>query len=215
MVPYNDIILIGVKNQCSERVNDLLKFTACAHTDTHTHTQMAENWNLDVWAPGLLTSLSEQLDTRRHHSDSLFSDLPSSSFQGKPVRRQVLPVAGPSCYVRARARVCLIHLWRLAMEHINKQGKPERGILMTKWSDLSSEIIVWNCLCQLLSFCSVLQGPVCGTRKVPTAGERSPWGSCHERVSCACLSSRCRQRVGRFTAGPAEHARSYLSLGTL
>ena len=67
---------------------------------------------------------------------------PSISFQGKQVKQQVLVRTGPSRLPGRERAVRLIHLWLEATEHINRQGKPLGGILMPKWSHLSSEMIV-------------------------------------------------------------------------
>lgn len=99
--------------------------------------------DLDLLAQDLLAFFDEQVDIRRDKSESVFSRTsPSNSFQGKQVKWQVLPPAGPSCLPQHAHAVSLIHSWLFAIEYINKQGKPLRGILMPKWSNLSSEIIV-------------------------------------------------------------------------
>lgn len=177
--------------------------------------------NLYLLAPVLLTSFDEQVDIRRHQLESLFSRTsPSNSFQGKQVKWQVFLSSGPSCLPQCAHTVGLIHSWLFTMEYINKWGKPLRGILMPKWSNLSSEIIVWNCLCQLPSFCSVLQGPVCDGRTNSLQLNSYPLGAALVTVwPVACLSSGHRQRLGEVhyspSRAPREFSVAHYLLGTL
>lgn len=158
MVPYNFFFFVALGDQGSERVNDPLKFTPHKMAD---RTQTGMSWPHIPWP------LSMNRWTQGDINQSPFSQGPPPTIAFKERRSNggfFSPQAPPAFLGRVHA-VCLIHSWLFAMEYINKRGKPLRGILMPKWSDLSSEIIVWNCLCQLPSFCSVLQGPVCVGRK--------------------------------------------------
>lgn len=144
----------------------------------------AQNWNLDVLAPALVTSLNERVDTRRRKWESLFSGTsPSKAFKESRANGRFFPPQAPPAVLGCVHAVCLIHSWLYAMEYINKWGKPLRGILMPKWSDLSSGIIVWNCLCQLPSFCT--SGTCLWWKKKFPAVEQLSW-PCSSGDSVAC-----------------------------
>lgn len=135
--------------------------------NSHKHSTMKLDLNSYLPAPDHVTSLNE---STRNINQSPCARGPPSAIAFKESKSNGRSPATPPFLLSSLGcvhAVCLIHSWLSATAYINKRGKPLWRILVPKWSNLSSEIIVWNCLCQLPSFCSVLWDLLATEGKVP------------------------------------------------
>lgn len=168
--PYTvrDVVSWEMGNGVQNRLCDLCP-------TSHKHSTMKLDLNSYLPAPDHVTSLNESI---RNINQSPFARGPPSAIAFKESKSNGRSPATPPFLLSSLGcvrAVCLIHSWLRAIAYINKRGKPLWRILVPKWSNLSSEIIVWNCLCQLPSFCSVLRDLLAREGKVPPTAEQLPW----------------------------------------
>lgn len=179
--------------------------------NSHKHSTMKLDLNSYLPSPDHVTFLNE---STRTINQSPCARGPPSAIAFKESQSNGRSPATPPFLLSSLGcvhAVCLIHSWLSATAYINKRGKPLWRILVPKWSNLSSEIIVWNCLCQLPRFCSVLRDLLATEGKVPHILSSSP-GQGVQVTDCATCSLRVPHVVRH---NPAEHLENYgvLSVG--